>query len=84
MKNIVKSIAKESRMVYGYNVEVRQEIGWPQGNYTEEWYEFNTKKEALDFARERETDKDCTVHSVLDYESVQRNYDPIDITNEMY
>ena len=68
---------------FGYIVEYRQEIGWPHGNYTEEWCEFDTKKEALNFARERATDRDCTVHAVLDYESVQRNYDPIDITSEV-
>jgi len=69
---------------YPYIVEVRQEVGWPHGNYTEDWYEFRTKQEALGFARERETDKDTIVHAVLDYETVQRTYDPIDITNEMY
>ena len=68
---------------FNYSVEVRQEVDWPQGNYTEDWYEFNTKKEALDFVRECEKEG-ATVHNVLDYESVQRNYDPIDITNEMY
>ena len=68
---------------YPYIVEVRQEVGWPHGNYTEDWYEFSTKKEALDFARECEKEV-ATVHSVCDYKSVQRNHDPIDITNEMY
>ena len=68
---------------FGYIVEYRQEIGWPHGNYTEDWCEFDTKKEALNFARERATDRDCIVHAVLDYESVQRNYDPIDITSEI-
>ena len=29
---------------YNYWVEVRQDIGWPEGNYTEEHYEFDTKK----------------------------------------
>ena len=68
---------------FGYIVEYRQEIGWPHGNYTEDWCEFDTKKEALNFARERATDRDCIVHAVLDYESVQRNCDPIDITSEV-
>lgn len=67
---------------YNYIVEVRQEVGWPHGNYTEDWYEFSTKKEALDFARECE--KEGGACQVSDYKSVQRNYDPIDITNEMY
>ena len=67
---------------YGYFVEVRQEVGWPHGNYTEDHYEFDTKKEALDFARECE--KEGATCQVTDYESVQRTYDPIDITNEMY
>ena len=68
---------------YPYIVEVRQQVDWPHGNYTEDWYEFSTKKEALDFARECEKEG-ATVHSVCDYKSVQRNHDPIDITNEMY
>ena len=68
---------------YGYSVEVRQEVGWPHGNYTEEWYEFDTKDEALEFARECLKDRDTYVHNVLDYETVQRNYDPIDITNQI-
>ena len=68
---------------YPYIVEVRQQVDWPHGNYTEDWYEFSTKKEALDFARECEKEG-ATVHSVCDYKSVQRDYDPIDITNEMY
>ena len=68
---------------YPYIVEVRQQVDWPHGNYTEDWYEFSTKKEALDFARECEKEG-ATVHSVCDYKSVQRNYDPIDITNKMY
>ena len=67
---------------FGYIVEVRQEVGWPHGNYTEDWYEFSTKKEALDFARECE--KEGGTAQVSDYESVQRTHDPIDITNEMY
>ena len=76
-------IAGPGPIKYGYSVEVRQEIGWPHGNYTEEWYEFDTKGEALDFARECLKDSDIIVHNVLDYETVQRNYDPIDITNEI-
>ena len=66
---------------FGYIVEVRQEVGWPHGNYTEDWYEFSTKKEALDFARECE--KEGGAAQVSDYESVQRTYDPIDITHEI-
>ncbi len=76
-------IAGPGPIKYGYSVEVRQEIGWPHGNYTEEWYEFDNKDEALDFARECLKDSDIIVHNVLDYETVQRNYDPIDITNEI-
>jgi len=68
---------------YNYWVEVRQEIGWPEGNYTEEHYEFDTKKEALTFARQMDNQADTYVHNVYDYETVQRNYDPIDITNEI-
>ena len=69
---------------YGYMVEVRCHVGWPEGNYTEDWYEFATKQEALDFARECEKTTSTVVHNILDYETVQRRWDPIDITNEMY
>jgi len=79
-----QKISKDPTIEYGYWVEVRQHIGWPHGNYTEDWYEFATEKEALDFARECEKEMGTIVHNVLDYETVQRRWDPIDITNKMY
>ena len=64
------------KIIYGYNVELRE----PTSNgYTEEWYDFDTKDEALEFARENKS----YLYSISDYESVQRNHDPIDITNEI-
>ena len=76
-----QKISKDPTIEYGYWVEVRFHIGWPHGNYTEEWYEFSTKKEALNFAREAE--KEGGTVKVTDYESVQRTYDPVDITDEV-
>ena len=68
---------------FNYWVEVRCNVGWPEGNYTEEHYEFDTKKKALTFARQIDNQADTYVHNVYDYETVQRTYDPIDITHEM-
>ena len=69
---------------FKYWVEVREDIGYHNDHYTKEHYEFDTKKKALTFARQMDNRAGTCVHSVYDYESVQRNYDPIDITNEMY
>jgi len=55
-----------------YSVELRQHDEY--GDYTENHYEFETRQEAMEFARKNAGD----VHSVLDYED--RDYDPIDIT----
>ena len=66
---------------YGYTVELRHHI--INGNYTEEHFDFDTKEDAIKFAKEEELDIPGSVYSILDYQSVGRNYDPIDITNEI-
>ena len=68
---------------FKYWVEVREDIGYHNDHYTEEHYEFDTKKKALTFARQMDNQADTWVHNVYDYETVQRTYDPIDITHEM-
>jgi len=55
-----------------YSVELRSHDD--EGDYTEDHYDFETRAEAIRFARDNYQD----LHSVLDYQD--RDYDPIDIT----
>lgn len=55
-----------------YSVELREHT--EDGDYIENHYDFETRTEAMEFARKNAGD----VHSVLDYEG--RDYNPIDIT----
>ena len=65
---------------YGYSVELRH---WTEcGDYTENHFDFDTKEEAIEFAKKEELDIPGSVHSILDFQSVGRSYDPIDITHE--
>jgi len=66
---------------YGYSVELRHRTEC--GDYTEDHFDFDTKEDAIEFAKKEELDIPGSVHSILDYQSVGRNYDPIDITNEV-
>ncbi len=55
-----------------YSVELRSHDD--EGDYTEDHYDFETRAEAMRFAR----DNYEHLYSVLDYED--RDYDPVDIT----
>ena len=66
---------------YGYSVELRHSTEC--GGYTENHFDFDSKEKAIEFAKKEELDIPGSVYSILDYQSVGRNYDPIDITHNL-